>query len=583
MRWLVACALLGCSAATDPLPAVEEEQACAPGALDHPQALAFVGDRLVVANTAYGVPWGEGSIAVVDVEAGRVEAVLPTTWRNPQALAVVGETVWVAETGLYDFAPTPPQMATPGGVERFALDQPGTAAAFELDRGPELRAGGPVAMQVVGDRLFVGSGIAARVQVFDLTEEKWIRGPANPIAYGEGLGLASLATDGTHVFVIDYNSDRLHVLDARTGDLGCSVDLGETPRLEGAKAPLVVGTDLYYVLDQAGLLRRVALAGLDAPGPGPCPGVVPETVAVTGLLPNHLVQAGDLLYLVHSGENNVTALRLTDLRTVAVHVLPPGSNPWQVAVHPTRPLLAVSEWQASGVTLVDLTDGTQRRLRCGVATEDEAPDAGVDPLEGARLADEVRAAPSASDAPFHDPARAANGVHGAGATHGGLDVFSLGTQPGVDDHVVLCWSDGPVLDGPGADLVVFENPFAGFLDPVVVEASPDGERWVAFPHDYLAADETVYEADPALWSGFAGLTPVWLNEDRNRVDPLGAAAGGDTFDLADLHDPEIDATGALCVRLTSAQARVNPDTGAPFVVDPVSDGADIDGVYGRAR
>jgi hypothetical protein len=153
-----------------------------------------------------------------------------------------------------------------------------------------------------------------------------------------------------------------------------------------------------------------------------------------------------------------------------------------------------------------------------------------------------------------------------------------------------------VLDGPGPDLVVFENGFrererdAYFMDPVVVEVSADGERWLAFPHDYLASDETAYEPHPAAWEGFAGVTPVMLHVEHGGADPLAPSAGGDAFDLADLAAERAEdaalasrlrTEGVRYVRLTSAALVVNPDTGVPYPRDPVSDGADIDGVAGR--
>ncbi len=39
--------------------------------------------------------------------------------------------------------------------------------------------------------------------------------------------------------------------------------------------------------------------------------------------------------------------------------------------------------------------------------------------------------------------------------------------------------------------------------------------------------------------------------------------------------------GVRYVRLVSARVRTNPDTGAPFPHDPLSDGPDVDGVYVR--
>ncbi|MEZ4463764.1 MAG: hypothetical protein R3F60_18010 [bacterium] len=350
-----------------------------------------------------------------------------------------------------------------------------------------------------------------------------------------------------------------------------------------------MGDDLLVVLDQAGVIRRLDVRTLPEDATTPCPDVAAETVAVTGLLPNHLTAREGVLYVVDSGDNHIARFDAATFEPLGRYVLPPGSNPWHIALHPDRPLAAVSEWQAGGVTLIDLTDGQQRRLRCEAdAPPLDRPAPTPDPIGEARLADEVRAAPSAGDGPFGDPHRAVNGVRGTGDAQGGLDVFSLGTTPGVDDHVVLCWSDGPVLDGPGPDVVVFENPFAGFVDPVIVEVSADGEAWATFPHDYRADDEATYDPDPARWPGFAGVTPVRFHAEHHRVDPFDpAAAGGDAFDFNDLDASpaaaRVRAEGALCVRLVSAQARVNPDTGLPFPAAPVADGADIDGVYGRGR
>lgn len=214
-------------------------------------------------------------------------------------------------------------------------------------------------------------------------------------------------------------------------------------------------------------------------------------------------------------------------------------------------------------------------------------------LVGVRLADTVVAAPGATGMGFGDPARAINGVRGAGSSAGSLDVFSRGYLPGQNDHLTLAWSNGRLQNGPGADLAVFENPFliaggrGSFMDLLIVEVSIDGVEFRALAHDYTAANPAVYQNNPALWSGFAGRTPVLFHADTNPVDPFdAAAAGGDPFDLdtvvgTDALAAAIRADGVRFVRLVCAPARVNPDTGANYVRDGASNGADIDGVYGR--
>lgn len=224
---------------------------------------------------------------------------------------------------------------------------------------------------------------------------------------------------------------------------------------------------------------------------------------------------------------------------------------------------------------------------------DATSDAAVDGASGTpvRFADTVVAAPGATGSGFGDPMHAVNGVRGGGTDSGSLDVFSLGYDPGQNDFITLAWSNGRLQNGVGADLAVFENPFhtggGTFMDLVIVEVSIDGVEFRALAHDYTASDETVYQNDPQRWSGFAGRTPVFLHVETNVVDPFDTgAAGGDTFDLDDVVGDDavaqaIRADGVRFVRLVSAPARTNPDTGAAFVRETFSNGADIDGAYGR--
>jgi hypothetical protein len=208
-----------------------------------------------------------------------------------------------------------------------------------------------------------------------------------------------------------------------------------------------------------------------------------------------------------------------------------------------------------------------------------------------RLADTVVAAPGATGTGFGDPNKAVDGVRGAGANRGGTDVYSLGLQAGVNDSITLAWSNGTLENGPGADLVVFENPFlfgdGAFMDLIVVEVSIDGTEFRPIAHDYVAPDPTVYSDDPSLWHGFAGKTPVLLNIDTNPVDPFDAvAAGGDQLDLDDVVGDDdvaraIRAGGARFVRLVSASTQIDPHTGAVYPHDSLSNGPDIDGMYGR--
>ncbi|MBK8697836.1 MAG: cell surface protein [Deltaproteobacteria bacterium] len=140
---------------------------------------------------------------------------------------------------------------------------------------------------------------------------------------------------------------------------------------------------------------------------------------------------------------------------------------------------------------------------------------------------------------------------GAGDLRGGTDTVSLG-QGG---EIVLGF-DRDIVDGPGDDLVVFEN---AFMVPGVeeryweelgeVSVSEDGVTWVTFPCDPRGARPH---------TGCAGWTPVYASPS-NGLCPLDPrVAGGDGFDLA-----TVRLTRARFVRIRdlSTQGLMAPATG----------------------
>lgn len=104
-----------------------------------------------------------------------------------------------------------------------------------------------------------------------------------------------------------------------------------------------------------------------------------------------------------------------------------------------------------------------------------------------------------------------------GPPGGPLDVATLG----CDGEIVLELTERGIIDGPGVDLIVFENSFdAGFPEPGEVSVSEDGEQWF------------VFACDPASLDGCAGVTPTGELEAPTDSE----RAGGDGFDLASLPD-----------------------------------------------
>ena len=119
--------------------------------------------------------------------------------------------------------------------------------------------------------------------------------------------------------------------------------------------------------------------------------------------------------------------------------------------------------------------------------------------------------------------------HGAGCCAGSTDVVSLGNG----GEIVVAF-DVDVVDEPGVDLIVFENPFEIAGDPTnlwselgEVSVSEDGVAWTTFP----CAQPTPRNAPPP-YGQCAGWRPVMATVERP-VDARDAAkAGGDAYDLA---------------------------------------------------
>lgn len=171
----------------------------------------------------------------------------------------------------------------------------------------------------------------------------------------------------------------------------------------------------------------------------------------------------------------------------------------------------------------------------------------------------------------------------AGATHvhslGVLGDLTLGFQPAI-------------TNGPGADLLVGENPFrlspafhVVFAEVAFVEVSSDGTHFARFPSRYFGgASGGAFSTAPAgSYSGLAGQHPVLATtpnvDARDVVD-----AGGDAFDLADLAgDPlvlggQVDLNAISQVRLVDVQSGVSLDSSGTPIVDPTAGSADIDHV-----
>ncbi|HXH28981.1 MAG TPA: hypothetical protein VNL37_08045, partial [Candidatus Polarisedimenticolia bacterium] len=169
---------------------------------------------------------------------------------------------------------------------------------------------------------------------------------------------------------------------------------------------------------------------------------------------------------------------------------------------------------------------------------------------------------------------------------GSLRVMSLGNG----GSIVLEFTDNEIVDGPGFDFILFENPFfctappaaAGnpysvVAEPGIVAASEDGVDFRTFPYDAQAlAQVTTLCTDGTLIDrlrGLMGLTPSFtgnytIPDDPAVFDPAAPGGisghGGDAFDLA-----TVGLTRARFLRITDS----NQAVGLPGSAD----GLDLDG------
>ena len=163
---------------------------------------------------------------------------------------------------------------------------------------------------------------------------------------------------------------------------------------------------------------------------------------------------------------------------------------------------------------------------------------------------------------------------GGGTGHGSTDVASLGNG-GI---LVVSFAPNAIVDGPGPDFIVFENPFwidgnpsGVYAEPGEVSVSDDGITWQTFPctptYDPSASDGTGTEPP----YGSCGGWHIIYSAPGNGISPLDpATAGGDAFDLATL-----GVTHARYVRIVDRTMESCPEAGAG---KPITNGFDLDAI-----
>jgi hypothetical protein len=162
---------------------------------------------------------------------------------------------------------------------------------------------------------------------------------------------------------------------------------------------------------------------------------------------------------------------------------------------------------------------------------------------------------------------------GGGSGRGSTDVVSLGGG----GSIVVSFAPNAIVDGPGPDFIVFENPFwvSGnsndvYAEPGEVSVSDDGVTWQVFPctptPDPQSSLGTGVEPPYGQCAGWH----VVFSSPTNGISPVDpSVAGGDAFDLADL-----GVTHARYVRIVDKTLELCPEAGPR----PDDNGFDLDAI-----
>ncbi len=163
---------------------------------------------------------------------------------------------------------------------------------------------------------------------------------------------------------------------------------------------------------------------------------------------------------------------------------------------------------------------------------------------------------------------------GGGTDHGSLDVLSLGGG----GTLVLTFAPNAIVDGPGPDFIVFENPFwiggspdTPYAEPGQVSVSDDGVTWTAFPCTPTLDPGAPDGTGTAPPYGDCGGWQVVHSAPGNGISPFDpTTAGGNAYDLADL-----DLKHVRYVKIVDQTHEACPEAGAD---KPNTNGFDLDAI-----
>lgn len=344
-----------------------------------PEGLVANGGFVFVANTAFDGTdnsFGSGFVTVVRQTDFAVVNKIVTSHRNPQTLTVHDGKVYVlcSGTSVYDGEKKLVTPTSDGSLEVIDVATAATAFApqtvIPIPRStdhPLVGYPSSLAITADGKLAYAGSGTTAALFKMDLEDSKVLRGSDDPIVLGDIESTDSMAVaagpDGV-IFAGSFNRDQVFAVDTAT-DLKATdpfgvVDAGTTANMDGVLHMVYRDSgipDLFVLLG----LASTAMAVTTAQGQAG----VETLLTPTGLYPNRLAVHGDTLYVVNSGDNNVTAVTISsgvDLGKVAIFAL--DTNPFDLTIadNDGSTVLYVTGFSSNALYEVDPVSGSILRV-----------------------------------------------------------------------------------------------------------------------------------------------------------------------------------------------------------------------------
>ncbi len=579
-------ALLALLAAGCPDNTTQQDSGAPPGRWFYsPQGVATTAKYVLVANTASyikgaKVHFGQGFVTFVDRKSRQAAGRVNTSWLNTQVVKVCGDKAYALSSGKYEVVNGVIQPASPGGIDVLDLSKgvpAGVAAKISLEtNSKDPRVGNYGSMVISPDckMAYLGSGTRSDVFSVDLSAVDVVRGVDDPVvlfptpAGKNGMTIVRPWKDG--LAVVDFNSEKLCLstdwsgtLAKRTcGSVKVHKDLLSGP-IDVARAP----DGLALVL----MSMANALHTFDV---SKAPFAAKAKLATTGLANNRLLVRNGSAYIVNSLSANLQRVELPSGKsTLPLTVFATNSNPYDMAITSENEgdVAWVTLSKAHQLALVQLATGKILQVLKNPAAADGGTDAtpgdgpsaldagGPDKTAGDQGADDhtladqgpqpdggpglvgihkvvsVTYGPGGGFGKAKLPGVVQGGPQGGGTAGSSTDVLSLG----VKGEIVVGFGAYDVVDGPGPDLIVFENPFlvsaySPYAEPGAVAVSSGGTA----AKDFVAfACDPAQKGDPTkkIWPypGCAGVQPVLANVKTNKLSPADPkTAGGDLFDLS---------------------------------------------------